>query len=215
MYLSKTVLHLLFSEEVITSSLQKMGGTSTGFEFDSWLTERKVRSSDRLTYQDLSSENLLSSTTDSAHCIPNLSLKETILVNNEDPIDRIEVVNNALLAHEQISKDEVFDILSDDDPGLVQDKYLKNKYSISSSDIGKADVCIKKQPKTKATKETFPVIPRKAAEEMHVGGKKVATPLLDRLETIPNSSDEHIVSLNESTDYAREKEQFYRIGMFT
>ncbi|CAC5375220.1 unnamed protein product [Mytilus coruscus] len=190
------------SAEVISSSLP-VGGTSTGFELDGKLTDRDEKSSDIPASQDFTS-----STADSSHCIPFLSLNEITLANDLDIIDRIEVVNDALLEHGEIPRDEVIYIRSENDQGLVQDKDLPNQYSSSLDDIRKADVFIEKQTKTKGTKETFPVIPRESAEEAQRRAKQVATPLIDQLETIENSSDEHMVPLNESPDSAKEKGEF-------
>ncbi|XP_052080680.1 uncharacterized protein LOC127718668 [Mytilus californianus] len=188
-----------------------MGGTSYGFELDGKLTDRDEKSSDRLASQDFTSENLLSSTTDSAHCITFLSLKEKTLANDLDIIDRIEIVNDVLLEHGKINRDEVIYIRSESDAGLVQDKCLKNQYYSSTlDDIRKADVFIEKQTKTKATKEKCPVIPRESTDEIQRRAKLVVTPLIDRLETIENSSDEHMVPLKESPVSAREKGEFSR-----
>lgn len=144
-----------------------------------------------------------------------MALKETSFSNESDSFDRHEIVNDSLHAHEEIPDEEVCKRRSEKDQGPVQYKYLENKYSRSLDDIEKVDVYTQKQTKPKTTKETFPVKPREAAVVVHERGKQVVTPLKVRLETLSNSSDEHMVLRNESHNTAREKEDFSRAGIFS
>lgn len=204
-------MHVPLIEEVVTRSLSKFGGTSTSSGLDNKVDDRDERSSDRLVSQDFTSDNMLSSTVNSAHCIPPLSFKETTGSNDLDSIYKTEIVNDASLVHGKITRDEVINIRSDNAPGLVHGKCLENIHSSCLDDMGKANVSIENQNKAKAKKDIFPVIPRESVLEIHGRGKQVVTPL-KMLETIPNSADEYIIPLNQSTDSTKDKGEFSRAG---
>lgn len=108
---------------------------------------------------------------------------------------------DALHGHREVTGDDVFYIRSDNNPGLVKEKCMENKYSAGSlDDIGKVGVSLEERIKTKASKETFSDIPRESVVEIPQRGKKEVTPPIVPRETIHS---------------AKGKEEFSRSGMFS
>lgn len=197
-------MHLSLSGEVITGYSPQIEDTSASFEFDVRLRDRSERSSDRLALQDILSDNHPSPATDLAYGEPHMSLTETTTAYDSDDFNRNEIVNDEFHFHGEITKDDVFYIRSEKDPGLVQDKCLDTRYSSSLPETEKTNVFGEKINKIKATKQTYPVIAKESPVEILHKLTKVVVPQIVHRETRQSSSDNHMVHLNESSNFVKQ-----------